>query len=195
MAYEPEHAHLIDPETDPRATYVLEPDDIGSLVARIVTSPGAATFTTYAPFTGGPIAAVPLSTPDDVERARLAAVDVRDSNEDDRYLQPSAYYVVTLADKVLEDENRKFETTAGRQGIEKREKVKSVGEGDQAKVVREDLPPQIASAIRARDDVLGKGAVPPAEHLVAGREGRDTRAHGLDNPGVVHAGANRPRLA
>ncbi|HEX5332458.1 MAG TPA: succinic semialdehyde dehydrogenase [Cellulomonas sp.] len=73
MAYEPEHAHLIDPETDPRATYVLEPEDIGSLVARIVTSPGAATFTTYAPFTGGPIAAVPLSTPADVERATAAA--------------------------------------------------------------------------------------------------------------------------
>jgi tetratricopeptide (TPR) repeat protein len=89
---------------------------------------------------------------DDVERARVAAVDVRDSNEDDRYLQPSAYYVVTLADKVLEDENRKFETTAGRQGIEKREKVKSVGEGDQAKVVREDLPAPVVAAIRARDE-------------------------------------------
>ena len=73
--------------------------------------------------------------PDDVERARAAAVDVRDSNEDDRYLQPSAYYVVTLADKVLEDENRKFETSNGRQGIEKREKVKTVGEGDQEVVV------------------------------------------------------------
>jgi tetratricopeptide (TPR) repeat protein len=89
---------------------------------------------------------------DDVERARVGAVDVRDSNEDDRYLQPSAYYVVTLADKVLEDENRKFETTSGRQGIEKREKVKTVGEGDQAKVVREDLPAPIVSAIRARDE-------------------------------------------
>src|SRR5659263_520750 len=73
MAYEPDHAHLIDPETDPRATYVLEPEDISTLVARIVTSPGAATFTTHAPFTGGPIAAVPLSTPDDVARATAAA--------------------------------------------------------------------------------------------------------------------------
>ncbi|HEX6275431.1 MAG TPA: tetratricopeptide repeat protein [Polyangiaceae bacterium] len=89
---------------------------------------------------------------DDVERARVAAVDVRDSNEDDRYLQPSAYYVVTLADKVIEDENRKFETSGGKQGIEKREKVKSVGEGDQAKVVRENLPLPIVSAIRARDE-------------------------------------------
>ena len=89
---------------------------------------------------------------DDVERARVAAVDVRDSNEDDRYLQPSAYYVVTLADKVLEDENRKFATTSGQKGIEKREKVKTAGEGDQAKVVRENLPVPVASAIRARDE-------------------------------------------
>jgi hypothetical protein len=90
--------------------------------------------------------------PDDVARARAASVDVRDSNEDDRYLQPSAYYVVTLADKVLEDENRKFETTSGRQGIEKREKVKTLGEGDSATVVREDVPAPIASAICSRDE-------------------------------------------
>jgi tetratricopeptide (TPR) repeat protein len=90
--------------------------------------------------------------PDEVERARMAAIDVRDSNEDDRYLQPSAYYVVTLADKVLEDEYRKFEKSNGAQGIQKREKVKSTGEGDQAKVVRENLPVQIAAAIRARDE-------------------------------------------
>ena len=37
--------------------------------ARVVASPGAATHTSHAPFTGGPIAAVPLSTPDDVARA------------------------------------------------------------------------------------------------------------------------------
>jgi tetratricopeptide (TPR) repeat protein len=60
--------------------------------------------------------------------------------------------VVTLADKVLEDENRKFETSNGRQGIEKREKVKTLGEGDSARVVREDLPTPIAAAICSRDE-------------------------------------------
>ncbi|RYV52185.1 succinic semialdehyde dehydrogenase [Pengzhenrongella frigida] len=69
MASDP-HAHqLIDPETDPRATYMLEPDDVRGLLARIAVSPGTGTVTTFAPFTGGPLAAVPLSTPDDVARA------------------------------------------------------------------------------------------------------------------------------
>ena len=64
---------LIDPETDPRATYVLEPDDVRALLDRIAVSPGARTEMTFAPFTGGPLAAVPLSTPDDVARAARGA--------------------------------------------------------------------------------------------------------------------------
>ncbi|WP_315095627.1 succinic semialdehyde dehydrogenase [uncultured Cellulomonas sp.] len=69
MAHDPGHMELHDPETDPLATYVLEPDDVRPLLRRVVASPGAATSTSYAPFTGGPIAAIPLSTPDDVARA------------------------------------------------------------------------------------------------------------------------------
>ena len=66
-------ADHLDPWTNPLATYVLEPDDLRTLLARIVTSPGAATQTTHTPFTGGPLAAVPLSAPADVARAaRLA---------------------------------------------------------------------------------------------------------------------------
>ncbi len=64
---------LLDPETDPLATYVLEPDDVRELLDRVVTSPGAGTITTYAPWTGAPLAAVPLSTPADVERAARQA--------------------------------------------------------------------------------------------------------------------------
>jgi hypothetical protein len=90
--------------------------------------------------------------PEEVTRAREAAVDVRDSNEDDKYLQPSAYYVVTLADKVLEDENRKYAQSGGKEGIEKLEKVKQTGEGDHQTVVREDLPPQVLATVKARDE-------------------------------------------
>ncbi|UZN02173.1 succinic semialdehyde dehydrogenase [Cellulomonas sp. S1-8] len=71
-----EHADLQDPETDPLATYVLEPDDVRPLLARAVASPGHATSTSIAPFTGAPIAAVPLTAPDDLpdaaRRARAA---------------------------------------------------------------------------------------------------------------------------
>jgi succinate-semialdehyde dehydrogenase/glutarate-semialdehyde dehydrogenase len=73
MAPEPEHARLIDPETDPLATYLIEPEDLRTLVARVVTSPGASSRITHAPFTGGPIAAIPLSTTDDVARAAADA--------------------------------------------------------------------------------------------------------------------------
>jgi hypothetical protein len=89
---------------------------------------------------------------EEITRARESAVDVRDSNEDDKYLQPSAYYVVTLADKVLEDEQRKFETSGGKQGVEKREKVKQFGEGDKATVVREELPPPVLATVKGRDE-------------------------------------------
>ncbi len=90
--------------------------------------------------------------PTEVTRAREAAVDVRDSNEDDKYLQPSAYYIVTLADKVLEDEQRKFEASNGAQGIEKREKVRTEGEGDKVHAVRDELPEPVLATIRARDE-------------------------------------------
>jgi len=90
--------------------------------------------------------------PAEVNRARDAAADVRDSNEDDKYLQPSAYYVVTLADKVLEDENRKFVASNGAQGVEKREKVRREGEGDNAKVIRDEMPGPVFATICARDE-------------------------------------------
>jgi len=71
-----EHADLHDPETDPLATYVLEPDDVRPLLARVVASPGHTTSSSIAPFTGAPIAAVPLTSPDDLpdaaRRARAA---------------------------------------------------------------------------------------------------------------------------
>ncbi|MDM7854258.1 succinic semialdehyde dehydrogenase [Cellulomonas alba] len=73
MAHDPGHAELHDPETDPLATYVLEPDDVRSLLQRVAAGPAATTRTTHAPYTGGPIAAVPQSTPDDVAQAARRA--------------------------------------------------------------------------------------------------------------------------
>lgn len=88
----------------------------------------------------------------EVRQAREAAVAVRDSNEDDKYIQPAAYYVVSLAEKILEDEYRKFEATNGQQGLEPRNEVKFSGEGANRKVVRDEIPPQVLEAIRARDE-------------------------------------------
>ncbi|MCG7286281.1 succinic semialdehyde dehydrogenase [Cellulomonas sp. ACRRI] len=82
----PEHG-VLDPETDPLATYVLEPDDLRDLAERVASSPAAGTRTHHAPWTRAPLATLPQSTPDDVARAaraaraaqrRWAAVAVRD---------------------------------------------------------------------------------------------------------------------
>lgn len=68
-----------DPETDPRATYVLEPDDVAHLVARVVTSPGAEQHTAHSPLTGAPLAAVPRSSAADVARASDGARAAQES--------------------------------------------------------------------------------------------------------------------
>ncbi|WP_402461707.1 succinic semialdehyde dehydrogenase [Isoptericola aurantiacus] len=69
---------VIDPEL-PASTYVLEPDLVAPLVRRIVTSHDGGTHRSTLPFTGAPLAAVPLSAPADVvaavERARAAQHD------------------------------------------------------------------------------------------------------------------------
>jgi len=91
-------------------------------------------------------------TPGEVRTAHDAAAAVRDSNEDDKYAQPAAYYVVTIAEKILEDEYRKYEATNGQQGIEKRTEVRFSGEGEGRKVQQDPVPQQVLDAIRARDE-------------------------------------------
>jgi len=91
-------------------------------------------------------------TPEEIKSAHDSAVAVRDSNEDDKYLQPAAYDVVTLAEKVLDDEYRKFDESKGAQGIEKRAEVKFDGEGDARKVVKDTVPGPVLDAVKARDE-------------------------------------------
>ena len=67
-----------DPEHDTTATYALDPAVVRRLSSALVASSGE-TYTTYAPFTGQPIAAIPISTVADVavaaDRARAAQVE------------------------------------------------------------------------------------------------------------------------
>ncbi|MBE1874344.1 succinic semialdehyde dehydrogenase [Myceligenerans pegani] len=66
---------VFDPES-PESTYVLEPELVAPLVARVASSQGAGTHRSTCPFTGGPLATIPVSSPADVaaavERGRLA---------------------------------------------------------------------------------------------------------------------------
>ncbi len=61
-----------DPEHDPRATFALDPALARRLTARVVASSDEAR-TTYAPFTGQPLARLPISSPADVETAATRA--------------------------------------------------------------------------------------------------------------------------
>ncbi len=83
--------HVVaDPETDPRATYALEPSRVRELTARVVASGEGGTLTTETPLTGAPLASLPVSTAADVADAvrraraaqqRWAAVPVHDRAE------------------------------------------------------------------------------------------------------------------
>ena len=95
----------------------------------------------------------------EVELARRTAVAVRDSNEDDKFLQPAAFMVVDTAQQVLNDQYKLFERSKGAQGLEKREQVKSTGEAENARVVKDPVPPQVLAAISSRDEYIQR--VPP----------------------------------
>ena len=89
---------------------------------------------------------------EEIRAANRTAVAVRDSNEDDKYLQPAAYYLVTIADKVLEDQYRLFEESEGRRGIQKREEIEFAGDGESRRVVSVPVPPEVLATVRARDE-------------------------------------------
>jgi succinate-semialdehyde dehydrogenase/glutarate-semialdehyde dehydrogenase len=92
-----------DPETDPRATYAVDPALARRLTQRVVAGPRAVTQTTIAPATGAPIAALPLSTPDDV---RLAIDSARAAQRAwaSRPLAQRARTFLALHDLVLEEQ-------------------------------------------------------------------------------------------
>jgi tetratricopeptide (TPR) repeat protein len=95
----------------------------------------------------------------EIDDARRAAVDVRDSNEDDRYLMPAAQFIVDTAYQALLDKNKLWQRSGGTDGIEPREKVKLLTEGDTTTVVKDPLPPQVQDAVAARDEYVQR--VPP----------------------------------
>ena len=91
-------------------------------------------------------------TPTEVESARVALVAARDSNEDDRYLQPAAFYLVNLAEQVLKDANRAYEQSGGARGVAPRLEVQFVEQGGNRSVVTETLPSAVMEAVTARDE-------------------------------------------
>ncbi|HET8615328.1 MAG TPA: succinic semialdehyde dehydrogenase [Actinomycetales bacterium] len=95
---------VADPEIDPSATYAVDPALVRRLVQRVVAGPRAATRTTVAPATGSPIAALPLSTPDDV---RLAVDSARAAQRAwaSRSLADRARVLLAAHDLVLNEQS------------------------------------------------------------------------------------------
>ncbi len=60
---------IVDPETNPTATYAVDPAQVRALARRVVCGPGPAHFITHTPLTGAPLASLPSSSPDDVAAA------------------------------------------------------------------------------------------------------------------------------
>lgn len=97
--YDPEH---------PESTYVLEPELVAPLVARVVSSQEAGTHRSICPFTGAPLVTIPVSSADDVaravQRARLArrAWERRELPERTRVLENLARIVLARQSEVLD---------------------------------------------------------------------------------------------
>ncbi|NNM46595.1 succinic semialdehyde dehydrogenase [Knoellia koreensis] len=64
---------IADPETDPTATYAVDPGTVRRLARRVVSAPRAEQHRSSTPLTGAPLATLPLSTREDVAVAVDAA--------------------------------------------------------------------------------------------------------------------------
>lgn len=94
-----------------------------------------------------------MPTEEEISGAHKAASAVRDSNQNDKYKQPAAYFVVTLAEKVLDGHARIFEESGGAQGIERKQQVTFVEAANGTRTVKkEDVPLEVQSAVCARDE-------------------------------------------
>ena len=94
----------------------------------------------------------------EIAEAKQAAIDVRDSNEDDKYLMNAALFVVTLADSDRDIAFAQFVDSNGAAGIEDRKTPRYDNNG-LGKPIVDPIPPQIQSSIQAREDFVVR--VPP----------------------------------
>lgn len=90
----------------------------------------------------------------ELDAAKAAAVDVRDSNEDDKYLDVAATFVVEESDVARDLEYARYDDTKGSQGVQKRTDLEMVGTGDEAKVKQVQIPPVVLASMKARDEYV-----------------------------------------
>ncbi len=97
----------------------------------------------------------PEPTAKEVDEAKTAAIDVRDSNEDDKYLDVAAQFVIEEVDVLRDLDYMRFDDTKGTQGVAKRTAVELEGPTpDEQKVKVVPIPPSVKASMAARDDYI-----------------------------------------
>ncbi|MBX3186875.1 MAG: tetratricopeptide repeat protein [Labilithrix sp.] len=105
--------------------------------------------------------AYPEPSKKDIDEALVAAIDVRDSNEDDRYLDNAAFFVVDVSDVDRDLAFQRYDESAGRSGVPRRDEVKFDSEDPATrKPVRDQIPPVVMQGLTARDEYVQR--VPPS---------------------------------
>ncbi|MDB4941916.1 MAG: domain protein putative component of TonB system [Labilithrix sp.] len=97
--------------------------------------------------------AYPEPSKKDIDEALAAAMDVRDSNEDDKYLDNAAFFVVDVSDVDRDLAYQRAEQ--GSAGVEKRDEVK-FDSPDEAtrKPLRDAIPAVVTQSMTSRDEYV-----------------------------------------
>ncbi len=102
----------------------------------------------------------PEPSTEEIDSAKAAAVAVRDSNEDDKYLENAGFFVVDEADIAPTLDGQRWEETHGSSGAEVRTAVKFDGtDPETRKVIVDPIPAAVQAAMAAREEYVQR--VPP----------------------------------
>ena len=112
----------------------------------------------------------PEPSSQEIATAIKAAVDVRDSDEDDQFIDNAGLFVVDLADVDRDLAFQRWKDSSGTQGVEPRKEPKLEGPDGVKKVVVDDIPDVIQKSMQARDEYVQR--VPPERD-------KQSRARGL----------------
>jgi hypothetical protein len=95
----------------------------------------------------------------EIATAEQAAIEVRDSDEDDQFIDNVGLFVVDLADVDRDLSFQRWQDSAGAQGVEPRKEPKLTGTDPGKKVEIDDIPEVIQTSMKARDEYIQR--VPP----------------------------------
>jgi tetratricopeptide (TPR) repeat protein len=101
----------------------------------------------------------PEPSSQEIATAIQAAVNVRDSDEDDQFIDNAGLFVVDLADVDRDLAFQRWQDAGGTQGVEPRKEPKLEGPDGDKKVVVDPIPEVIEKSVLARDEYVQR--VPP----------------------------------